>query len=88
MSGADPVDLGSVVLRRVTEKAVLVEHPQVITDGRLIPAHQRWVPKRAVHETSEVHGREQVAGHRGKFIVKRWYVDKEARALSPGQRVA
>jgi hypothetical protein len=78
MSGGDPIDCGAVVLRRVTEKAILVEHPQVIAGAKLIPAHHRWIPKRAVHATSEVHGRDQTAGHRGALVLLRWFVEKEA----------
>ena len=83
MSGKDPIDCGAVVLRRVTEKAILVEHPQVIAGEKLIPAHQRWVPKRAVHEDSQIHGRDQVAGQRGVLVLRRWFVDKEANGNLP-----
>lgn len=86
MSGKDPVAVGTVVLRRVKEKALLVEHPQVITDGQMFPAHYRWVMRRAVHETSEIHGREQVAGQRGVLVLMRWFVEKEANNNLPHAR--
>lgn len=33
----------------------------------------RWVPKSVVHDDSEVYA----LGHKGKLVIKRWFVEKE-----------
>jgi hypothetical protein len=73
MYGDDPefeedeegVSLGTVLVKRETEKAILIMDREM-TD--------RWIPKSVIHPNSEVYN-DAHSGH--ELIVKSWWAEKE-----------
>jgi hypothetical protein len=39
----------------------------------LIDGEEKWIPKKAVHDDSEVYGK----GHTGSLVVYSWFAEKE-----------
>lgn len=60
----EPYRLAGVKATRATDKALLVEHPDI---GKV------WVPQSQIDDDSEVYA----AGHEGELVVSAWFAEKQ-----------